>query len=218
MIQPYYPHQFSRQFRYPQDLPGGLLEIFCTGTLKAVYQHWESCTKLGTYSKVTIPYSHSHEEFSITKAYVDWWIRVHNPGKEILTIACIEPPLDSSRQIPSKSLESRTCKNDSSVSTKENVKDNVENDFDDLPDDSKASSKRSMGGHKTNTSTYLEHEETIFNGGNTHCHKTLKQNNNAQGICVSNDALKIQVNVTSNAERLDQTLCTMMRLTLIVLM
>ena len=64
----------------------------------------------------------------------------------------------------------------------------------------------------------LEHEETIFNDGNTHCHKTLKQNNNAQGICVSNDALKIQVNVTSNAERLDPTLCTMMRLTLILFM
>ena len=28
VIQPYYPHRFSRQFGYPQDLPGGLLEIF----------------------------------------------------------------------------------------------------------------------------------------------------------------------------------------------
>ena len=46
MIQPYYPHRFSRQFGYPQDLPRGLPEIFCTGTLEAVYQHWESCTNL----------------------------------------------------------------------------------------------------------------------------------------------------------------------------
>ena len=78
-------------------------------------------------------------------------------------------------------------KNDSSVSTKKNVKDNVKNDFDDLPDDSRASSKRSVGGHQTNTFTYLEHEETIFNGGNTHHHKTLKQHKNAEGFCVSDD-------------------------------
>ena len=44
-----------------------------------------------------------------------------------------------------------------------------------------------MGGHQTNTSTYLEHEETIFNGGNTHYHKTLKQHNNAEGFCVLDD-------------------------------
>ena len=44
-----------------------------------------------------------------------------------------------------------------------------------------------MGGHQTNTSTYLEHEETIFNGGNTHYHKTFKQHDNAEGFCVSDD-------------------------------
>ena len=76
---------------------------------------------------------------------------MRNPNKEILTAACIEPPPDSSWLIPSKSLDSRMHKNDSSVSTKENVKNNVENDFDDLPNDSRASSKCSMGGHKNNT-------------------------------------------------------------------
>ena len=44
-----------------------------------------------------------------------------------------------------------------------------------------------MGGHQTNTSTHSEHEETIFNGGSTHCHKTFKQHNNAQGLYVSDD-------------------------------
>ena len=78
---------------------------------------------------------------------------MHNPDKEILTVACIEPPPDSSRQIH---------KDNSSVSTKENVKNNVGNYFDDLLDDSRASSKRSIGGHQTNTSTHSEHEETIF--------------------------------------------------------
>ena len=67
----------------------------------------------------------------------------------------------------------------SSVSTKENVKDNVENDFDDLANDSRVSSKRLMSGHQINTSTHLEHEETNFNYGNAHCHKTFKQHNNA---------------------------------------
>ena len=112
---------------------------------------------------------------------------MRNLGKEILTTACIEPPPDFSWKIPSKSLESRTRKDDSSVSTKENVQDNVESDFDDLPDDSRASFNRSMGGHRTNTSTHSKHEETIFNGGSTHCHKTFKQHNNAQGLYVSDD-------------------------------
>ena len=76
---------------------------------------------------------------------------------------------------------------DSSVSTKENVKDNVENDFDDLPNDSRVSFKRLMGEHQTNTSTHSEHEETIFNGGSTHYHKTLKQHNNVQGLYVLDD-------------------------------
>ena len=89
MIQLYYLHQFSKQFGYPQDLSWGLPDIFRTGTLKAVYQHWESCPRFGTYSKVTIPNYHSLEEFLVTKAYVDWWIRVCNPEKEILAIACI---------------------------------------------------------------------------------------------------------------------------------
>ena len=62
---------------------------------------------------------------------------------------------------------------------------NVEND---LPDDSRAFSKRSMGGHQTNTSTHSEHEETIFNDGSTHsCHKAFKQHNNAQSLSVSDD-------------------------------
>ena len=31
VIQLYYPHQFSRQFGYLQDLPRGFPKIFCTG-------------------------------------------------------------------------------------------------------------------------------------------------------------------------------------------
>ena len=112
---------------------------------------------------------------------------MRNPGKEILTTTCIEPPLNSSWKIPLKSLESRTRKDDSSVSTKEDVKDNVENDFNDLLDDSRVSSKRSMGGHRTNASTHSKHEETAFNGGSTHCHNNFKQHNNAQGLYVSDD-------------------------------
>ena len=93
---------------------------------------------------------------------------MHNLDKEILTTACMKSLPDSSWQIPSKPLESRTRKVDSSFSTNGNVRDNVEKNFDDLPNDSRASSKRSMGGHQTNTSTHLEHEETIFDSGNGH--------------------------------------------------
>ena len=47
-----------------------------------------------------------------------------------------------------------------------------------------------MGGHQTNTSTHLEHEETIFNGGSTNCRKTFKWHNNAQGLYVLNNDSK----------------------------
>ena len=88
-----------------------------------VCKHWKSCTRLGTHSKVTIPDYHSLEEFLITKTYVDWWIGVCNLEKTP------PPPHDSSRQIPSKSLESRIYKIDPSVSTKKNVGDNIEGEF-----------------------------------------------------------------------------------------
>ena len=143
---------------------------------------------------------------------------MRNLDKEILTTACIEPPPDSSRQIPSKSLESRMRKDDSSVSNKENVKDNVDNDFDDLPDDSRASSKHSMGGHQTNTSTHLKHEETIFNGGSTHCHKTFKQHNNTQGLYVSDNDSKNTSECHFKLRKIRPNLVTMMRPTLILLM
>ena len=52
VIQLYYPHRFSKQFGYPQDLLRGLPEIFRTRTLEAVYQHWESCTRLVTTLKL----------------------------------------------------------------------------------------------------------------------------------------------------------------------
>ena len=123
-----------------------------------VYKHRKSCTRLGTHSKVTIPYYYSLEEFLVTKAYANWWIRVCNLKKETLTIACIEPPHDSSHQIHSNSLESRTRKISPSVSTKRNVGDNIEGNFDDLLDDSIASSIRSVGGYQTNVSAHLEHE------------------------------------------------------------
>ena len=112
-----------------------------------MYKHWKSCTRLCTHSKVTILDYHSLEEFSITKAYADWWIEVCNLEKNTLTTAYIEPPHDSSQKIPLKSWESRTRKIDPSVSTKRNVGDNIEGNFDNLPNDSGVSSKRLMDGH-----------------------------------------------------------------------
>ena len=79
-----------------------------------------------------------------------------NFKKETLTAAYKEHPPDSSWQILSKYLESRTCKINSNVTTKNNVKDNVKGNFDDIPDDSRASSKRSVGSPQANCSTHLE--------------------------------------------------------------
>ena len=63
---------------------------------------------------------------------------------------------------------------DSSVSTKGNIRHNVDKDFDVLPDDSRASSNHSIRDHQTNISTHLQHKETIFNGGSGHYHKIFK--------------------------------------------
>ena len=81
-----------------------------------------------------------------------------NLEKNTLTTAYIEPPHDSSQKIPLKSWESRTRKIDPSVSTKRNVGDNIEGNFDNLPNDSGVSSKRSMDGHQTNVFAHLKHE------------------------------------------------------------
>ena len=79
---------------------------------------------------------------------------------------------------------------DSSVSTKRNVRDNVGGKFNDIPNGSKVFSKCSMGGHQANVSTHLEHEGTIFYGGNGHYHQTFKHNNNAHVLYVSNNDSK----------------------------
>ena len=183
-----------------------------------MYQHWDSCTRLGTYSKVTIPDYHNLEEFSVTKAYVDWWIRVHNPDKKIFTVACMEPPPDSSWKIPSKYLESRTRKVDSSVSTKGNVRDNIKKDFDDLPDDSKLLLSAQLVEVKLIPS-HTQSMRTLFSIVVVLIVIRLLSNITMHKVFLyQTTTLKIQVNVTSNAERLDPTLCTMMRLTLILLM
>ena len=101
MIQPYYSHRFFQVVWVSSRPSKGFARDFRNGTLEAVYQHWESCTRLGTYSKVTILDYHSLEEFSATKAYANWWIRVRKPDKKILIAACMEPPLDSFWKIPS---------------------------------------------------------------------------------------------------------------------
>ncbi|KAF7152593.1 hypothetical protein RHSIM_Rhsim01G0078000 [Rhododendron simsii] len=71
IVEPYSPHRFARQFRFCQDIPGKLREELSTGTLEAIYQLWESCTRLNTRADFMIP-SHSSEGLS-TKEYVEWW-------------------------------------------------------------------------------------------------------------------------------------------------
>ncbi|KAF7150749.1 hypothetical protein RHSIM_Rhsim02G0072700 [Rhododendron simsii] len=71
IVEPYSPHRFARQFRFCQDTPGKLREELSTGTLDAIYQLWESCTRLNTRADFTIP-SHSSKGLA-TKEYVEWW-------------------------------------------------------------------------------------------------------------------------------------------------
>ena len=75
-----------------------------------------------------------------------------------------------------------------------------------------------MGGHQTNTSIHLEHEETIFNGGSTHCHKTFKQHNNAQGLYVLDYDFENTSECHFKSQKIRPNLVTMMRPTFILLM
>lgn len=63
----------------------------------------------------------------------------------------------------------------------------VKGNFDDIPDNLRASSKCLVGSHRANSSTHLEHEGTIFYGGNDHCYQDFKQDDNAKLFNVSND-------------------------------
>ncbi|KAF7121363.1 hypothetical protein RHSIM_Rhsim13G0131600 [Rhododendron simsii] len=56
---------------YVINIPGKLREELSTGTLEAIYQLWESCTRLNTRADFMIP-SHSSEGLT-TKEYVEWW-------------------------------------------------------------------------------------------------------------------------------------------------
>ncbi|KAG5531747.1 hypothetical protein RHGRI_026389 [Rhododendron griersonianum] len=71
IVEPYSPYLFARQFRFCQDIPGKLREELSTGTLEAIYQLWESCTRLNTRAEFMIP-SHSFEGLA-TKEYAEWW-------------------------------------------------------------------------------------------------------------------------------------------------
>ena len=48
---------------------------------------------------------------------------------------------------------------------REMFRDKVKGNFDDIPDNLRASSKCLVGSHQANSSTHLEHEGTIFYGG-----------------------------------------------------
>ncbi|KAG5540450.1 hypothetical protein RHGRI_020606 [Rhododendron griersonianum] len=74
IVEPYNPYRFGRQFRFCQDIPGKLREELSTGTLEAIYQLWESCTRLNTMAEFMI-LLHSSEGLA-TKEYVEWWEKI----------------------------------------------------------------------------------------------------------------------------------------------
>ena len=75
-----------------------------------------------------------------------------------------------------------------------------------------------MGGHQTNTS-HTQSMRKLFSIMVVLIVTRLLSNITMHKVFMyQTTTLKIQVDVTSNTERLDPTLCTMMRLTLIILM
>ena len=149
------------------------------------------------------------------RAYADWWITVRNPDKEIITAACMKSLLDSSRQIPSKFLESRTCKVDSSVLLRGTLETML---------------RRILMIYLMIQELLLSFQWVVIKLISPHTRSMRKLFSIVVMLIVTRflsnitmhkvfmyqmTTLKTQVNVSSNAERLDLTLCTMMRLTLI---
>ena len=69
-IKPYSPHRFSRQFEFCQDVPRSFEDAIDTPSLKKVLQFWNSLTKVGSQSKVIVPYRVPKDFFHTTKSYI----------------------------------------------------------------------------------------------------------------------------------------------------
>ncbi|CAN6539950.1 unnamed protein product [Malus baccata var. baccata] len=78
IVQPYNPHRFSRQFGFVQNVPGRLKEKAQSGSLQAVYMHWESCTRACTNAYITLPAKDEFRSNPVTRVYARWWSKVHH--------------------------------------------------------------------------------------------------------------------------------------------
>ena len=73
VVESYSPHRFSRRFGFYQNILGDLKKRIQTGTLKELYQYYQSFTHSNTSSIVLIPSSSTNFEKRVTGSYTDWW-------------------------------------------------------------------------------------------------------------------------------------------------
>ena len=77
VVEPHSPHRFSRRFGFYQNIPGDLKKSIQTGTLKELYQHYQSITRSNTSSIVLIPSSSVDFEKRVTHSNTDCWKNIY---------------------------------------------------------------------------------------------------------------------------------------------
>ncbi|KAK3041392.1 hypothetical protein RJ639_001590 [Escallonia herrerae] len=113
IIEPYNLYMICYQFRFCQDIPGGLKKKLHTSSLD------ESCTRLSSRSQVVIPSHLATKECLSMKAYAAWWLKqLEDASKPIKII------IRTSKNMASNVPKSNTSKG---ASTKSSEKEKMSN-------------------------------------------------------------------------------------------
>ena len=73
IVEAYSPHRFSRRFGFHQDIPSDLKEEIHTGSLKDLYQFYQSFTCCNTNSKVLILAFTTNFGSWVRHSHRQWW-------------------------------------------------------------------------------------------------------------------------------------------------
>ena len=73
IVEAYSPHRFSRRFGFHQDIQSDLKEEIHTGSLKDLYQFYQSFTCYNTDSKVLILAFTADFGSRVRHSYKQWW-------------------------------------------------------------------------------------------------------------------------------------------------
>ncbi|KAH6762260.1 hypothetical protein C2S52_019693 [Perilla frutescens var. hirtella] len=94
IIEPYSPHQFSRQFGYYQSLPGVLDQDIREAPLDVGLKYWRICLMSDSTSRVCFPRRSSSAKNLLSTAYKNWWDLVHRDISSEKPITLILPQTD----------------------------------------------------------------------------------------------------------------------------